>query len=254
MDMTDLEIHELLRQYAAKYETRGFLEGDPSCFMHKVKGDDNQEAMAFIASGISYGSRKQFIPKIEWMRQQAAGEVDEWIRYGKYASVLPANDDDCFYRMQTKACMHTFLHSYQLLMEEHYSLGNYLRHKAKGKMMTASQAVEHITSWFALHGSGGVIPKNTTSACKRVCMFLRWMVRTNSPVDLGLWNDFIDRSSLIMPLDTHVMQQSCKLGLLKSRTTSMSTALHLSEVMKTIFPGDPLQGDFALFGYGVNNQ
>ena len=121
-------------------------------------------------------------------------------------------------------------------------------------MMTALQAVEQITNWFALHGSGGVIPKNAQSACKRVCMFLRWMVRTDSPVDLGLWSDFIDRSSLIMPLDTHVMQQACKLGLLKSRTTSMSTALRLSDVMNTIFPGDPLRGDFALFGYGVNNQ
>ena len=84
-------------------------------------------------------------------------------------------------------------------------------------------------------------------------MFLRWMVRSDSPVDLGLWSKFIDRRTLIIPLDTHVLQQSVRLGLLNSKTATMSTAIRLTKTLAEIFPEDPLKGDFALFGYGVNN-
>ena len=85
-------------------------------------------------------------------------------------------------------------------------------------------------------------------------MFMRWMVRDSSPVDLGLWTRFIDKRTLIMPLDTHVVQQSQRLGLLRSRTASMSAARRLTQAMLEVFPADSLKGDFALFGYGVNKE
>ena len=85
-------------------------------------------------------------------------------------------------------------------------------------------------------------------------MFLRWMVRDGSPVDLGLWSDFMDRRTLIMPLDTHVVQESLRMGLLKSRTASMGTARRLTDAMLEIFPDAPLKGDFALFGLGVDEE
>ena len=84
-------------------------------------------------------------------------------------------------------------------------------------------------------------------------MFLRWMVRKESPVDLGLWNDIIDHRTLIMPLDTHVIQEANRLGLIKTKSTSMKVACELTEKLRKIFPEDPLKGDFALFGYGINN-
>ena len=90
--------------------------------------------------------------------------------------------------------------------------------------------------------------------CKRVCMFLRWMVRSGSPVDLGLWADIIDRRTLIMPLDTHVVQEATRLWLLASRTASMSTAKKLTAAMLEVFPDDPLRADFALFGLGVDEN
>ena len=84
-------------------------------------------------------------------------------------------------------------------------------------------------------------------------MFLRWMVRDGSPVDLGLWADRIDKKSLIMPLDTHVLTEASRLGLITSRCTSMSAARRLTAALAEVFPDDPLKGDFALFGYGVNH-
>lgn len=85
-------------------------------------------------------------------------------------------------------------------------------------------------------------------------MFLRWMVRDHSPVDLGLWNNIIDKRSLIIPLDTHVMKEANALGLISTRTTSMPTARRLTQKLAEIFPDDPAKGDFALFGYAMGRS
>ena len=68
----------------------------------------------------------------------------------------------------------------------------------------------------------------------------------------GAWSRFISKETLIVPLDTHVLSQAKKLGLVKSKVASMSAALKLTEKMKMVFPTDPLKADFALFGNGVN--
>ena len=145
--------------------------------------------------------------------------------------------------------MNQFLHALKDLIEEYGTLREYIKKNAND----GYTAVTAITNYFNKKGIQTIIPKDTSSACKRVCMYLRWMVRDHSEVDLGLWKDLIDKRTLIMPLDTHVLQESCKLGLLKSKTTSMGAAKKLSAMMLDIFPTDPLKGDFALFGYGVNH-
>lgn len=244
------DTREHLIRYARQYETARFLEGDPSWWMHQVEGCRNQEAMAFIASCLSYGSRQQFMKKIEMIFSWSKGQVDEWVRLGAFGEQFRSDDTSCFYRLYTHATMHRFLCAYRQLLLEHGTLGDYVRRNAS----TGLEAVAAICGWFARHGVSVVVPKDTQSACKRVCMFLRWMCRTDSPVDLGLWAGFIDRRTLIMPMDTHVLQQSVRLGLLSSKTASMSTACRLTASLADIFPEDPLKGDFALFGYGVNQQ
>lgn len=242
------EIRNLLIQYSKQYETVDFLHGDPSWFMHQVSGRENQEAMAFIASSLSYGSRQQFMKKIQQILDWSEGKVDEWVRSGRFESHFRIDDGRCFYRLYTYGTMHTFIKAYQHLLLTYGTLGDYVRERASDGFT----AISVICQYFSSQGISVVIPKDTQSACKRVCMFLRWMVRIDSPVDLGLWADFIDRRTLIMPLDTHVLQQSVRLGLLNSKTTSMATARRLSANLAEIFPSDPLKGDFALFGYGVN--
>ena len=243
------ETRNLLIRYAQQYETARFLEGDPSWWMHQVEGSRNQEAMAFIASCLSYGSRKQFMQKIGMILSWSKGQVDEWVRQGCFGEHFRCDDTTCFYRLYTHATMHRFLCAYRQLLLEHGTLGDYVRQRAS----TGLEAVTAICDWFARHGVSVVVPKDIQSACKRVCMFLRWMCRTDSPVDIGLWAGFIDRRTLIMPMDTHVLRQSVRLGLLHSKSASMSSARRLTDSLAAIFPGDPLKGDFALFGYGVNH-
>lgn len=239
-----------LRKNAEKYETADFLKKDPSRFMHQVKGVRNQEAMAFIASSLSYGSREQFNRKIELILKWSEGEVDEWIRKGKFENHFKEGDTKCFYRLYKNDTMYRFFHAYQQLLLTYGSLGDYVRQHATD----GPTAIATICHYFNGHGISRIIPQNTLSACKRVCLFLRWMVRSNSPIDLGLWEDFIDRRTLIMPLDVHVLRQSAHFGLLTTKTATMSAARRLTASLAEIFPDDPLKGDYALFGYGTESQ
>ena len=242
---------------ANKYETPSFLNGDPSRFMHQVIGKRNQETIAFIASCLSYGSRQVFLPRIQYLLDCSRSEPYEWIRTGRYTLDIP-NDDQCFYRLYTNTMMHDLFHALQTMYEEYGDMENYIRCYAKlnkEKPQTdAIIAIEAICDYFLKYEAIAIVPKSTKSSCKRVCMFLRWMVRTDSPVDLGIWSDLIDQRSLIIPLDTHVIQQSLQLGLITSKTASMSVARKLTAKLLEIFPNDPLKADFALFGYGVNQK
>lgn len=247
--MKDNSTRELLIRYAEEYETSSFINGDPSWFMHQVEGETNQEVTAFVAASLSYGSRSQFLPKIQWLLDSADGNMSEWLSSGNFSNVVSADNNQCFYRLYTFHDMNLFLYRLRQMLLEHGSIGQYVRQHSDGDGLSA---VESLCRWFACGNAGHIVPKDAKSACKRICMFLRWMVRSGSPVDLGLWSDFIDRRKLIMPLDTHVLQQSVRLGLLQSKTATMNTARRLTDKLAEIFPDDPLKGDFALFGYGVN--
>ncbi len=88
---------------------------------------------------------------------------------------------------------------------------------------------------------------------KKISMMRRWMVRDDGKVDLGLWKNS-DKRKLILPLDVHVYAQAVELGLTSRRQKDLVTAQEITDAFREIFPDDPCLGDFALFGYGVNNR
>ncbi len=246
-----------LQQLAERYETENFIIGDPSFFMHQFCTPSDHELVAFVATTLSYGSRKQFMPKIEQLTNHCRRQsmtFTQWIKSGTFHADIPSDDSCCYYRLYTYSTINSMLCALQEMLRQYGSMKQYLSANAPTIPMTCLDAIKIIVDFFASRGIEGIVPKNTKSSCKRVCMFLRWMVRSNSPVDLGLWNDIIDQRSLIMPMDTHVMQEARRLGLLQSRTASMASAIRLSQKMREIFPDDPLRGDFALFGLGVDES
>lgn len=236
---------ELLTEYAAKYETADFLTGDPSWFMHQVEGPHNQEVMALIASCLSYGNRKLFMPKIQLFLKESRGNIYSWIKDNSFTVAIP-DTPERFYRLQTYHHVHQLFMGIQDILIKHGSIGEFVKERAT----TAHDAITAMTRHFHVWDVGHLVPKSTTSSCKRVCMLLRWMVRDCSPVDLGLWT-FIDKRTLIIPLDTHVMEEAKRLGLLATTQPSMRTAQKLTDELRKVFPDDPLKGDFALFGYGI---
>jgi uncharacterized protein (TIGR02757 family) len=88
------------------------------------------------------------------------------------------------------------------------------------------------------------------SACKRLNLALRWLVRREGPVDLGLWKS-ISPSSLFIPLDLHVGRTARKLGLLQRKANDKKAVISLTEQLRAFCPEDPVKYDLALFAYSA---
>lgn len=247
--MEQQQLAERLRTLADHYETPAFLDGDPSWFMHQVTEEKDKETMGFIASVFSYGSRRQFMPKIQYLLTASEGEPWRWVRDKAYRDDI-SDDDSCFYRLYTNRMMVGMLDALCDMLTDYGTIGQFVRRSSPNG--TALEALDALSSFFRSRGIKGMVPSPASSVAKRPCMYLRWMVRSPSPVDLGLWADFIRKDTLYVPLDTHVIQMASALNLITGRTASWRTVVRLSEAMGEVFPGDPARGDFALFGYGVD--
>lgn len=250
---------EKLVAFSLLYERETFLNGDPSWFMHQVEGKENQEVMAFMAACLSYGARTQFMPRITYLLEAAKQEPYSWVKNKCFLDEIPDNSA-CFYRLYSNQMMRHFFSALSEMLSQYGSISGYIKAFAskdnsllEGKIR-AIVAIEALCMFFSERKIEGIIPKNTKSSCKRLCMFLRWLVRENSPVDLGIWCDFIDKKTLIIPLDTHVVKQANYLKLIDTTSATMSVARRLTDALLRVFPDDPLKGDFALFGYGVKHN
>lgn len=116
------------------------------------------------------------------------------------------------------------------------------------------QELRLVSALISLFPGVKCVSQNPKGACKKLHMFLRWMVRRGSPVDLGLW-DWANAADLLIPLDTHVLQESARLGLIApNAAASAKTAIDLTQKMTAAFPGDPARADYALFGLGVDGE
>ena len=109
------QLRVYLEDLAIQYETEEFLKDDPSFFMHQVCGKENQEVMAFIASCLSYGSRKQFFPKIQFILEKSKYEPYLWVKTGAFHQDIPALQK-CYYRLYTYARLNHFLQLLQQLL------------------------------------------------------------------------------------------------------------------------------------------
>ena len=269
------ETSALLKTLADKYEKASFMDADPSRFLRRYSKPRDQELAAFVVSQLSFGQREQFIAKLDAMFDAADGwalssgndgkpktggaSFADWLTSGGYKKFFPKSQKK-FYRFFSYADMAALCGRLARIVEEHGSLGAAVRaryglEKPCGvggpSLPQELRLVSALISFFA-----GVkcVSQNPKGACKKLHMFLRWMVRRGSPVDLGLW-DWASAADLLIPLDTHVLQESARLGLIApNAAASAKTAIDLTQKMAAAFPGDPARADYALFGLGVDGE
>ena len=240
---------------ANKYEIPSFCNEDPSQFLRwykKSAAKADIETASFIAAMLAFGSRTQFIPKIKQILEEAdksSGNISTWLKTGTYKKDFPKGSKK-FYRFYSYDDMQIFFDEMAAILTASKTMGEYF--KTRWKEAYTRQPASHLSDIIGQSfPKSRIVPKGRSSANKRIHMFLRWMVRQNSPVDLGLWK-WYPQADLLIPLDVHVMQEAQKLGLLPPNTTaSRKTAITLTKKMNEIFPGDPCRADFALFGLGV---
>lgn len=237
-----------LAALADKYEVSTFVNEDPSQFLRWYPLDQKAdvETASFIAAMLSFGNRKLFIPKIKSILQMADSKSGSISRWCMDSAPGFEEGEKKFYRFYSYSDLRKLFKELGEILKKSGSLGNYL----KEEYINTNKALYTIIS--DAFPESKIVPKGKNSANKRIHMFLRWMVRQNSPVDLGIWN-WYPASSLIIPLDIHVLTQSIKAGLLDPKAkASLKTAQNLTNKMKEYFPDDPARADFALFGLGVD--
>lgn len=255
-----------LIELAQKYETAGFLKKDPSQFMHRYNSVQDKEIVAFISANLAFGRREQILLHIEQILDRSGSSPAQWILDKKYESFFPESAAS-FYRMYTFSSMRLFFDTIRQILNESETLGAHMQklyetaRNGNAKYAAAFSGspllAPLISSLFPTECN--LIPHTAESASKKLNMFLRWMVRDNSPVDLGLW-DWYPKQDLLMPLDTHVMQEATNLELIppaqsgKPRAASLKTAVQLTECLRQVFPDDPVRADFALFGLGADKS
>lgn len=262
------ELAEKLIGLACKYESADFLKKDPSQFMHRYSTVREAEAVAFIAANLAFGRREQILSHVEQILQAAGSSPCDWILSQKYKDFFPENQVS-FYRMYTNTDMRLFFDGLCSILKEGETIGSYFKEKwlshKKAEIPPASSVdlpaakkgrdkiYLHQVIASAFPENCSLLPHSKDSAAKKVNMLLRWLVRDNSPVDLGFWTWF-SKKDLLMPLDTHVMQQANELGLINSKSANLKTAIELTKKVAGIFPDDPVKADFALFGLGVDTS
>ena len=251
LEQISIAIKRNLRLLAAKYETADFMKEDPSQFMHRYTEPLDVEITAFLAANLAFGRRSCILNCLEKICQEMGDSPTEWLLSTRFEKIF-SDSGKSFYRIYSHRNMRAMCETLRQLTVEYGSLGAYCRRCYENgncaKQLGRLAAV--IADRFP-DACKPLISNGKTSANKRLNLFLRWMVRRNSPVDTGLW-DWYPAEKLLMPLDTHVVAVAKEFGLVEQNATpNLKLAIRLTDIMSKIFPGDPLKGDFALFGHGV---
>ncbi len=238
------------------YEIRSFTYNDPSQFLRKYKNEKDIEITSFISALFSFGKREAFIQKLN--------EIFDIMGNSPYKFITNFDENKrSFKNFKYRFIKEEDLNNLLLCLKELYgneeSLKSLFKYGYK-KSGDIKGMLQIVSDYFYSHcknpnttGFKHLFPNpQKGSAMKRFCMFLRWMVR-GGEVDLGLWN-FIPKSELLIPMDTHVIQQAQKMGLLLKPKADFKTATELTNILKQFDSKDPAKYDFALFGYGIEND
>lgn len=247
---------EQLEKYVKTYETVDFIKDDPVQFIHRFSKKEDIETAGFIASMFAYGKREVFIEKLNYIFNLMEDKPYDYI---KAFDCKSNNILNCNYRFSKDCDLVQILKILNTLFCQNETLESLFEYSYK-ETGNIWQMLQKVTDYFyeqvdmpVTKGFYHLLPNpKKKSAMKRMNMLLRWFVR-KSPVDIGIWS-FLPKSELLIPLDTHVAKISRKLELLKRNDNTYESVIELTKNLKKFDENDPIKYDFALFGYGVNNN
>jgi len=244
--MTEKELKDFLDFKASQYEQVSFIQDDPIQIPHQFNHKEDIEISAFLISTIAWGNRKSIIKNGDKLVQIMGGQPHDFVMN--------------FSRQDLNFVHRTFNQNDLLFFL--LSLKNiYLNHGGLEKAFdsTDNLLLTKISNFRRLfleiehdkRSEKHISNPQSGSACKRLIMFLRWMVRSNKKgVDFGIWES-IPTSSLMIPLDVHTGNIASKLGLITRKQFTWKTNEELISKLRTFDPIDPAKYDFALFGLGA---
>ncbi|KEO74759.1 hypothetical protein EL17_03530 [Anditalea andensis] len=247
-----------LEEKVAFYNNPDFILLDPVSIPHRFSKKQDIEIAGFFSAILAWGQRKTIINKCLELMEMMDNAPHDFILNHAENDLKPFlkfkhrtfNDIDTLY----------FLHFLSAFYKKNESLEIAF---TKGYSEDKNVMYDLLINFRQFFFNDPLAPRRTTkhiatparkAACKRINMFLRWMVRNDdNGVDFGIWKT-INPSQLICPCDVHVDRVARKLGLITRKQTDWLTAIELTENLRKFDADDPVKYDFALFGLGVEER
>lgn len=256
--MISQELEDFLNQKVEQYNRPNFIDNDPIVIPHQYSKKQDIEITAFWASMLAWGQRITIINK--------CNELFKLMDNSPHDFVLNHEESDLknFKSFKHRTFNLTDTLYFIEFFKQYYQKQDSLENAFYNGLEASSENVEiglinFHNKFFSLPFAPARTKKHIAtparkSACKRINMFLRWMVRNDGKgVDFGLWNS-IKPSQLVCPCDLHVDRVARKLGLITRKQTDWQTAVELTENLKLMDATDPVKYDFALFGLGIEEK
>jgi len=249
------DLKSFLDEKYADYNQPNFIENDPISIPHQFDKKEDIEIAGFLVATIAWGNRTSIIKNGNRLMKEMGYFPHEFILNASERDLLAFetfvhrtfNGNDAIYFLKTLQRIYRDQGGLEKVFTTGYERSNDL-----------SGSFQHFRQLFFETDHEKRIEKHVAdvsrkSTGKRLCMFLRWMVRNDKHgVDFGLWKD-IPASALMLPLDLHTGNVSRKLGLLQRKQNDWQAVEEITSKLREFDPVDPVKYDFALFGLGVNN-
>ena len=241
-----------LEKLYARYNRREFIHPDPLEFVYRYEEVGDREIAGIIAALLAYGRVKQILRSVAVVLERMGPSPRRFLQESSKSSLMKTFKD-FKHRFTTGEELVILLVGLQRVLGNYGSLeACFLRGMQSGSS-GALQALGAFVSELGVDpcpsGSMFVPSPERGSACKRLNLFLRWMVRSDD-VDPGVWKG-LPSSSLIVPLDTHMHRIALQMKLTRRRQADMRTALEITEAFRAIMPDDPVRYDFSLTRLGI---
>lgn len=246
---------DFLNRKVAEYNQPSFIKDDPVCIPHIFSKLQDIEIAGLFAAVFAWGNRTTIINKSRELLKRMDNAPHDFILNHQAEDLKRLlgfkhrtfNDTDLLY----------FVH----FLHHHYSDNNSLETAFTRTMSPRDADTTNVlngfyTYFFSLEDAPARTQKHIAapmrnSTCKRLSMYLRWMVRRDKcGVDFGLWKS-ITPAQLVCPIDLHVARVATRFGLLTRKFIDWQAALELTAELKRLDPKDPVKYDFALFALGV---
>lgn len=245
-----------------KFNRKDFIEKDPVSIPHLFKKKEDREIAGLLAATIAWGNRKAILQNANRMMELMDGSPHEFILNHSKAELKRMKG--FVHRTFNEKDLVFFIRSLQNIYRNHGGLENtfQLNEMEKKDLLDTGNSLQYRIGHFRniflqtsheVRSEKHISSPLKNSASKRICMYLRWMVRKdNQGVDLGIWQS-ISPSELCLPLDVHTGNVSRALGLLKRKQDDWKAVIEVTEVLRHLDNKDPVKYDFALFGMGLEN-
>ena len=250
-----IPLGDFLNQCVERFNKPNFIAADPISIPHQFSTKQDIEIIGFWTATIAWGQRVTIINNANRLVELMDGAPHDFILNHQ------EKDRARFLDFKHRTFQNLDTLYFLVFLQQHYRSHDsleaaFLKGLGKNDVDTKNALIGFHDYFFDLEYAPQRTRKHVAtparkSSCKRLNMFLRWMVRNDKKgVDFGLWKN-INPSQLMMPLDVHVERISRSLGLLTRKQRDWQAVEELTNELRVFDPKDPVKYDFALFGLGV---